>query len=108
MPPMERQLPVAAVKGTSGLAEPGQTGADIFGRRRVEANFWQPQDPWLSQMLSPPQSERQEEAGPTILASTEVSLERISLSSGPAVIEISDEQAQRIIDSYGEDAYPPQ
>jgi hypothetical protein len=108
MPTMEREPPVAAVEGTSGLAEPGQTGVSVFGRRRVEANIWQPQDPWLSQMLSPPQSERQEETGPTVLASTEVSLERISLSSGPTVIEITDEQAQQIIDSYGEDAYPPQ
>lgn len=108
MPTMERQLPVASVEGASGLAEPGEAGAYIFGRRRVEANFWQPQDRWLSQMLSPLQSERQEEAGPTVLASTEVSLERISLASGPAVIEITDEQAQQIMDSFGEDAYPPQ
>jgi hypothetical protein len=60
------------------------------------------------QMLLQPQIEKQEDTGPTLLSSTEVSLERISLASGPAVIELTDEQAQHIVDAHGKDAFPPQ
>lgn len=108
MPTIERQPPAAAVEAARGQVEPGQVGTYIFGRRRVESNFWQPQDRWLSQILAPPQSEEQEEAGPTLLASSEVSMERVSLTPGLAVIELTDDEAQQIMDSHAEDAFPPE
>ena len=103
MPTMEQH----SVEAARGLVEPGQISARFLGRRKVDTNVWQPQDPWLSLVLAPPQSEKQEE-GTMVLSTSEVSMERISLAPGTAVIELTDDEAQQIIDSYGEDAFPPQ
>jgi hypothetical protein len=105
---MERQPPIAAVETARGLVEPGQVGSYIFGRRtRVGINSWNPQDPWLSTILAAPQSEKRE-GGQTIFSTSEVSLEHVSLNSGPAVLELTDDEAQQIMESFGGDAFPPQ
>ena len=106
MSTMEKPLPVA---GAGKIAEPGESSAQFFGRRGPVSNRWQPQDRWLLLMLLPPLKDAEEEFSPeTLLGSDEVSLEKVSLTPGPAVIEITDEQAQQILDSHGEDAFPPQ
>jgi hypothetical protein len=104
----ERTSPII---GAGKVAEPGESSAQFFGRRRPLANTWQPQNRWLGLMLLPPLSEAEEEPGvstETVMASSEVSLEKASLSSGPTVITISDEQARQIMDSSEEDAFPQQ
>jgi hypothetical protein len=104
----EKRVPEASVKGASGLAEPGQLdAAEIFGRRRVQTNSWQPQDHLFSLILSPPHSEKRED-GTVVLSTAEISMERISLTPGPAVIELTDEEAKEIADSFGGDAFPQQ
>jgi len=104
----EKRVPEASVKGTSGQAEPGQIdAAEVFGRRRVQTNSWQPQDYLFSLILSPPHREKKED-GTVVLSTAEISMEKISLTPGPAVIELTDEEAKQIADSFGEDAYPQQ
>jgi hypothetical protein len=105
---VEKQPPEASIRGASGQAEPGQVdAAAFFGRRRVEANSWQPQDHVFSLILSPLHSEKREDGG-IVLSTSEVSMEKVSLTRGPAVIELTEDEAQQIADSFGEDAYPPQ
>jgi hypothetical protein len=104
----EKSQPEAAIDTARGLAEPGLLDtAAIYGRRRVETNAWQPQDHIYSLILAPPHSEKKED-GAIVLSTSEMSMEKVSLSSGAAVIELTDEEAQQIADSFGEDAYPPQ
>jgi len=46
----------------------------------------------------------------TVLGSGEVSLESVSmaLARGPVVIQATDEQARRIVERHGRDAFPPE
>lgn len=104
----EKRVPEASVVGASGLAEEGQiSAAEVFGRRNVQPNAWQPQDHLFSLILSPPHSEKRED-GTMVLSTTEVTMEKISLTPGRAVIELTAEEAKQIADSFGEDAYPQQ
>lgn len=101
----ERTPPVAAV---GKIAEP-ESSAHFFGRRRLAANSWQPQNHLLGLMLLPPMSEAEEPAeAESILGSDEVTFGTVSLSSSQTVIAVTDEQARQIMDSFGEDAFPPQ
>jgi len=104
----EKTQPEAAIQTAKSLVEPGLIDiAAMYGRRRIETNAWQPQDHLFSLILSPPHSEKKED-GAIVLSTSEVSMEKISLSPGTAVIELTDAEAQQIADSFGEDAFPPQ
>ncbi len=107
MPTVER---TPLLSGVGKIAEPGESSAELFGRRRPQSNSWQPQDRWMGLMILSPLSREEEPAasGPTVLGSAEVSLEKVSLANGPVIVEVSDKQAQQIQDLHGGDAFPSQ
>ena len=101
MPTVESTQPLP---GTGVIAEPGEVGVDLFGSRQ-QTNAWQSQTPWVSKLLAPPAIA---EVPPTVLSSGEVSLEKVSLTPGPVVLEVSDAEAKHIVDSHERDAFPPE
>jgi hypothetical protein len=105
--PTTEQTPPTPSAGV--IAEPAESSAILFGRRRL-TNAWHPQTQWVGLLLSPPLSEEEdlETATEQVLDHDEVSLEDVSLASGQVVINVTDEQADRLMELHEGDAFPPQ